>query len=70
LLLAKGLGAHLLSLFPPALTFSSQTMNIPELLLLIADAGLLLATLWTVLSGIEYMISALPLFQKEQESVV
>src|SRR5579863_8368295 len=70
LLLAKGLGAHLLSLFPPSLTFSSQTMNVPELLLLVADAGLLLATLWTILSGIEYMIGALPLFQKEQESVV
>jgi CDP-diacylglycerol---glycerol-3-phosphate 3-phosphatidyltransferase len=73
LLLAEGLGAQkaqLLSLFPPALTFSSQTMNFPELLLLIADAGLLLATLWTVLSGVEYMISALPLFQKEQKSVI
>lgn len=68
LLLAKGLGAHQLSLFPPMLNFTSQTVNFSEILLLLADAGLILATLWTVLSGTEYMISALPLFRKEQES--
>jgi len=68
LLLAKGLGAHQLSLFPLMLNFSSQTVNFSELLLLVADVGLILATLWTVLSGAEYMISALPLFQKEPES--
>ncbi len=67
LLLAKGLGAHQLSLFPPMLNFNSATVNFSEILLLVADAGLLLATLWTVLSGAEYMISALPLFQKEGE---
>src|ERR1700737_4173895 len=60
LLLAKGLGAHQLSLFPPMLTFNSTTVNFSEILLLVADAGLLLATIWTVLSGAEYMISALP----------
>src|SRR5579859_6159991 len=60
LLLAKGLGAHQLSLFPLMLNFSSQTVNFSELLLLAADVGLILATLWTVLSGAEYMISALP----------
>ena len=65
LLLAKGLGAHQLSLFPPMLTFNSATVNFSEILLLVADAGLLLATIWTVLSGAEYMISAMPLFQKE-----
>jgi CDP-diacylglycerol--glycerol-3-phosphate 3-phosphatidyltransferase len=68
LLLAKGLGAYQLSLFPPRLNFTSQTVNFSEILLLIADAGLILATLWTVLSGAEYIISALPLFQKEPES--
>jgi CDP-diacylglycerol---glycerol-3-phosphate 3-phosphatidyltransferase len=68
LLLAKGLGAHQLSLFPPMLTFNSSTVNFSEILLLVADAGLLLATIWTVLSGAEYMISAMPLFQKEEES--
>ena len=68
LLLAKGLGAHQLSLFPPMLNFTSQTVNFSEILLLLADAGLILATLWTVLSGAEYIISALPLFRKEQES--
>ena len=51
------------------LNFTSQTVNFSEILLLIADAGLILATLWTVLSGAEYVISALPLLlQKEPES--
>ena len=68
LLLAKGLGAHQLSLFPPMLNFNSATVNFPDILLLLADAGLVLAALWTVLSGAEYMISALPIFQKEREA--
>ena len=68
LLLAKGLGAHQLSLFPPMLNFTSHTLTVSEILLLVADAGLILAALWTVLSGAEYIISALPLFQKEQEA--
>ena len=68
LLFAKGLGAHQLSLFPPMLNFTNQTVNFSEILLLLADAGLILAALWTVLSGAEYIISALPLFQKEQET--
>ncbi len=67
LLLAKGLGAHELSLFPAMLHFTSQTVNFSNILLLVADAGLILATLWTALSGAEYLISALPLFQKEKE---
>ena len=70
LLFAKGLGAHDLSLFPPMLHFTSQTVNFSNILLLIADAGLILATLWTALSGAEYMISALPLFQKEPEGAI
>ena len=68
LLLAKGLGAHLLSLFPPMLTFNSTTLVAPEIMLFIADIGLILAVIWTAFSGAEYMISALPLFQKEPES--
>lgn len=67
ILLAKGLGAHQLSLFPPMLSFTSQTLNTGEILLLVGEAGLILAVLWTALSGIEYMFSALPLFQGEQE---
>ena len=68
LLFAKGLGAHDLSLFPPMLHFTGQTVNFSNILLLVADAGLILATLWTALSGAEYMISALPLFQKEENN--
>jgi len=68
LLLAKGLGAHQLSLFPPMLNFNSATVNFPDILLLLADVGLVLAALWTVLSGAEYMISAVPIFQKEREA--
>jgi CDP-diacylglycerol--glycerol-3-phosphate 3-phosphatidyltransferase len=70
LLFAKGLGAHDLSLFPPMLHFTSQTVNFSNILLLIADAGLILATLWTALPGAEYMIGALPLFQKEPEGAI
>ena len=70
LLFAKGLGAHDLSLFPPMLHFTDQTVNFSNILLLIADAGLILATLWTALSGAEYMIGALPLFQKEPEGAI
>lgn len=67
-LLAKGLGAHRLSLFPPMLTFNSQTLVANELLLLTADVLLILAVIWTVFSGIEYTINALPIFQNEQET--
>src|SRR5215469_8413730 len=45
LLLAKGLGAQYLSLFPPMLVFNSQTLNLPNILLLIADVLLLVAVL-------------------------
>ncbi len=66
LLLARGLGAHILMLYPPMLVFNSQTLNIPELMQLVADVLLILATIWTVFSGIEYTVGALPLFQNEQ----
>ena len=68
LLLAKGLGAHILSLFPPMLIFNSQTLVASELLLLLADGLIILATIWTIFSGIEYMVGALPLFQNGQET--
>lgn len=67
-LLAKGLGAHLLSLFPPALAFTSQTVQVNELCLLAADVLLLLAVIWTIASGVEYTVGALPLFSKTSES--
>src|SRR5436190_2612128 len=66
ILLAKGLGAHQLSLFPLMLTFNSQTLVLPELMLLTADALLILATIWTVFSGIEYTLGALPLFNERK----
>ncbi|GHO43598.1 CDP-diacylglycerol--glycerol-3-phosphate 3-phosphatidyltransferase [Ktedonospora formicarum] len=64
-LLAKGLGAHLLSLFPWMLTFDSQTLVFNELLLLVGDVLLILATIWTIFSGIEYTVGALPIFRTE-----
>ncbi|HZR40362.1 MAG TPA: CDP-diacylglycerol--glycerol-3-phosphate 3-phosphatidyltransferase [Ktedonobacteraceae bacterium] len=67
LLFSKGLGAHLLTLFPPMLVFNRQTLQIDEILLLAADTLMILATIWTALSGIEYMIGALPLFQNGAE---
>lgn len=68
LLLAKGLGAHLLSLFPLMLDFNKNTLTVSEIMLLVADVGLILAVIWTAFSGAEYIISALPLFQKDPES--
>lgn len=68
LLLAKGLGAHLLSLFPLMLAFNKSTLTVSEIMLLVADVGLILAVIWTAFSGAEYIISALPLFQKEPGS--
>jgi CDP-diacylglycerol--glycerol-3-phosphate 3-phosphatidyltransferase len=65
LLLARGLGAHSLSLFPLMLTFNSATLHFNELLLLLSNVLIVLAVIWTVFSGIEYMVGALPLFQNE-----
>ncbi len=63
LLLAKGLGANQLSLFPLMLNFASHTLAFGDWLLLLADVLLILAVIWTAFSGIEYMIAALPIFQ-------
>ncbi|GAC1360144.1 MAG: CDP-alcohol phosphatidyltransferase family protein [Ktedonobacteraceae bacterium] len=70
LLLAKGLGAHELSLFPLMLSFNSQTLQVSEILLFVSDILLILATIWTLFSGIEYMLSARPLFQNKDEAIV
>jgi CDP-diacylglycerol--glycerol-3-phosphate 3-phosphatidyltransferase len=70
LLLAKGLGAHQLSLFPLMLTFNSQTVNAAELLLLLSNILLIVAVIWTAFSGIDYTIGSLPLFQKEGNTQV
>jgi len=65
LLLAKGLGANQLSLFPLMLNFSSHTLGFGDWLLFIADILLILAAIWTVFSGIEYIVGALPIFRNE-----
>jgi CDP-diacylglycerol--glycerol-3-phosphate 3-phosphatidyltransferase len=67
LLLAKGLGAHQLALFPPMLTLSNQTMSGSDILFLIASVLVILAMIWTILSGIEYIISARWLFQQDKQ---
>lgn len=63
ILLTKGLGGHTLSLFPLMLVFNSQTINVGGILLLVSDVLIILATIWTIFSGIEYMLSAWPLFR-------
>ena len=68
ILLAKGMGAHQLSLFPLMLVFTSKTLNVAEIMLLAADVLLLVAVFWTIMSGVEYFIGALPLFQSERET--
>ena len=67
LLLAKGLGAQHLSLFPPMLIFNSQTLNVADIMLLASNVLLLVAVFWTIMSGIEYFIGALPLFRTEHD---
>jgi len=68
LLLAKGLGAQHLSLFPPMLVFNSQALNVADIMLLASDVLLLVAVFWTIMSGIEYFVGALPLFRTEDEA--
>lgn len=66
LLLAKGLGAHQVSLFPPTLTLSIPTTG-SDILFLIAGVLMTLAIIWTIFSGIEYVISARWLFQQDKQ---
>ncbi len=68
LLLAKGLGANQLSLFPQHLVFNSQTLTASNILLLFADVLLIVAVIWTAFSGIEYIVGALPIFQEKTEN--
>jgi CDP-diacylglycerol---glycerol-3-phosphate 3-phosphatidyltransferase len=67
LFLAKGLNAHLLSLFPWVLNFGANGVTIADYLLLVADALIILATIWTALSGIEYVVGALPIFRESPQ---
>jgi CDP-diacylglycerol---glycerol-3-phosphate 3-phosphatidyltransferase len=68
ILLGKGLGASHLSLFPVMLQFNNPQVNVGDYLLLVADALMLLATIWTVLSGAEYTRGALPLLQDTKDA--
>ena len=70
ILLAKGVGANHLSLYPPLLNFNSTLLNVGDYLLLIADILMLLAVIWTVLSGFEYVRGALPLLREKQDTAV
>jgi CDP-diacylglycerol--glycerol-3-phosphate 3-phosphatidyltransferase len=63
-LLANGTGDPRLSLFSTAmLRFDAQALTFSSLLLLAADITLLLATFWTIVSGAEYVLRAMPLLQ-------
>jgi CDP-diacylglycerol--glycerol-3-phosphate 3-phosphatidyltransferase len=70
ILLAKGIGANHLSLYPPLLNFNSNQLNVGDYLLLVADTLMLLAVIWTVLSGLEYLRGALPLLREKPETAV
>lgn len=70
ILLAKGLGANHLSLFPLMLNFNSTMLNVGDYLLLIADALMVLAVIWTIISGAEYIRGAWPLLIEKQDKSV
>jgi CDP-diacylglycerol--glycerol-3-phosphate 3-phosphatidyltransferase len=67
ILLAKAVGGQHLSLFPPMLNFSIP-LYAGDYLLFIADILVILAVIWTVLSGAEYLIGALPIFTGEAKA--
>jgi CDP-diacylglycerol--glycerol-3-phosphate 3-phosphatidyltransferase len=48
------------------LAFNSQTINVSEILLLVSDCLMILAAIWTIFSGIEYILGALPIFRQQQ----
>jgi len=66
ILLAKGIGANYLSF----LSFNSNQLNVGGYLLLVADTLMLLAVIWTVMSGLEYLRGALPLLREKPETAV
>ena len=70
ILLAKGIGANHLSLYSLPLNFNSTQLNVGDYLLLVADTLMLLAVIWTVLSGVEYLRGALPLLREKPETAV
>lgn len=70
ILLAKGLGANHLSLFPLMLNFNSTMLNVGDFLLLISDALMVLAVIWTIISGAEYIHGAWPLLIEKQDKSV
>ncbi len=67
-MLAKGLGASHLSLYPPMLNFNNSMLNVGDFFLLISDALMVLAVIWTILSGVEYTLGALPLLQEKKDA--
>ncbi len=69
ILLGMGLGASHLSLFPISLHFNSS-LNVGDFLLLIADVLMVVAVIWTILSGVEYIRGALPFLQEKQDTAV
>ena len=58
-----------LSLFPISLHFNGS-LNIGDFLLLIADILMIVAVIWTILSGVEYVRGALPFLQENQDTAV
>ncbi len=68
ILLGMGLSASHLSLFPLRLNFNSNLLNAGDFLLLIADALMVIAVIWTILSGVEYVRDAWPLLQDKKET--
>ena len=68
ILLGMGLSASHLSLFPLRLNFNSNLLNAGDFLLLIADASMVIAVIWTILSGVEYVRDAWPLLQDKKET--
>src|SRR5215471_8395481 len=69
-MLAKGVGASHLSLFPLLLNFHQPLLNVGDYLLLIADALMVLAVIWTIISGVEYIHGAWPLLSGKQDTAV
>ena len=55
-----------LLLFLLTLILNAQAMSGSDILMLVADILLILATVWTIFSGIEYLIGARWLFQQDK----
>jgi hypothetical protein len=70
ILLGMGLSASHLSLFPITLHFNSNALNVGDFLLLIADVLMVIAVIWTILSGVEYVRGALPFLQEKPDTAV